>query len=102
MRKHCPRQSILAIKNQKRVVIWAKRALKSFVGVPAPSGFEDKSNALNLASSNCSACWKNKKQKQNDVFLVNNVRHTTIRSNAALRATSMKNQENHIFGEAQL
>lgn len=41
---------------QKRVVIWANRALKSFVAVPVPSGFEAKSNALNLASSNCSAC----------------------------------------------
>ena len=60
MRKHCPRPSIMAIKNQKRVVIWAKRALKSFVGVPTPSGFDAKSNALNLASSNCSACCKTK------------------------------------------
>lgn len=33
--------------NQKRVVIWEKRALKSFVGEPAPSGFDAKSNALN-------------------------------------------------------
>lgn len=49
---------------QKRVVIWANRALKSFVTVPVPSGFEAKSNALNLASSNCSAC----SQKRNTLY----------------------------------
>lgn len=38
-------------KNQKRVVIWENKALKSFVAEPAPSGFDAKSNALNLASS---------------------------------------------------
>lgn len=44
---------------QKRVVIWEKRALKSFVAVPVPSGFEARSNALNFASSYCNACSQN-------------------------------------------
>lgn len=42
--------------NQKRVVIWENRALKSLVGMPVPSGFEARSNALNFASSKFSAC----------------------------------------------
>lgn len=42
--------------DQNLVVIWEKRALKSVVGVPVPSGFEAMSNALNLASSKFSAC----------------------------------------------
>jgi len=41
---------------QNRAVIWANSALKSFVGVPTPSGFDAKSNALNFASSYCRAC----------------------------------------------
>lgn len=41
---------------QNRVVILENKALKSLVGVPVPSGFEARSNALYLASSNCSAC----------------------------------------------
>jgi len=39
------------IQTQKREVSWENKALKSFVGSPAPSGFDAKSNALNLVSS---------------------------------------------------
>jgi len=41
---------------QKRAVILANNALKSFVGVPTPSGFDAKSKALNCTSSKFSAC----------------------------------------------
>lgn len=43
---------------QNRAVIWENRALKSVVGVPDPSGFEARSNALSFASSKFSACKK--------------------------------------------
>ena len=39
-------------RGQKEAETWEKRVLKSEVGVPSPSGFEARSSALNLASSN--------------------------------------------------
>lgn len=51
----------MATAPQKREVICENRALKSFVGVPVPSGFDARSNALNLDSSNCNACSQESK-----------------------------------------
>jgi hypothetical protein len=45
---------------QNRAVTWENNDLKSFVGVPVPSGFEAKSNALNFVSSYCRAYYKGK------------------------------------------
>lgn len=87
-------QVLMAIQTQKRVVIWEKRALKSFVGVPTPSGFDAKSNALNWASSNWSACWE---ERNTRICLVKGKAHKReIKSALREKQDSTKNNNPHI------
>jgi hypothetical protein len=44
--------------------MWENSFLKSFVGVPTPSGFEAKSNDLNFASSYCRAYFQEGKKEE--------------------------------------
>lgn len=89
--KYASRLCDLTAENQNRVVIWENNALKSFVGVPVPSGLEARSKALNLASSNWSA-WSKRKTKFRNVY-----EEIMTKINIATKLTKKKHYRNHSF-----